>query len=348
MEFVRGVTMEELQLTMSTGRIPMWRVGLWLGQLCQVLHAAHGAGILHRDLSLANIMLANPGTADETIKVMDFGLARLTGGVYVPLEKLQGQAESIGGGTPDFLCPEQIRGEPVDARSDLYSVGVILYKLMTGHLPFEKAQGVAQILDAQVRQPPPRFAQFQIRDVSPAVEAVVQHCLAKYPAERPGSARELAEEFGRAVHQVIAPPEAFADVAPVVDDAPRFDPKHVIDRLEAWMPEPIAVVKLRGFAGEVGGEIVDSQPGVIRIGFVDPRQPAPQKSGWFSKAPQTPPACIYLDLHMKKKQVGPRNLVEITVVRDAKHIESREAARERQGYAERICKELRAYLMIGR
>ncbi|MCS7045781.1 MAG: serine/threonine protein kinase, partial [Gemmataceae bacterium] len=209
LEYVDGITLEEY--VARHGRIEPRRLGRWLGQLCLVLHAAHAAGILHRDLTLANLMLVDRDTAHEHIKVLDFGLAQRHGGVYVPLEKVVGAAASIGGGTPDYLCPEQIAGGPVDARSDIYSLGVVLYKLLTGHLPFEHADSVAGILQAQQHETPPRFACHGISDLPLPLEAVVRLCLEKDPNERPQTARELAELYAEALGEEIVPPQSFAE-----------------------------------------------------------------------------------------------------------------------------------------
>jgi serine/threonine protein kinase len=351
LEYVHGINLEKY--TKPHRRMDPRRVGRWLAQLCQVLHVAHSGGILHRDLSLANLMLIEAGSERERIKVMDFGLARLHGGVYLPMEKLTGPANTIGGGTPDYLCPEQIRGESVDARGDLYSVGVILYRLLTGRLPFESAKAVSDILLAHVQVSPPRFAEVGAGNTPLPLEAVTRLCLEKNPGERPQTARELAELYGEALGEPIAPPESFPVITPrPVVETPRFDPTHVLDRLEAWMPEQIAVMKLRGFIGSVGGEVTDSQPGLLRMRLLDPRCKPAEAAGysWFGRARPAlaDPQYLQLDLYMEKKQVDARGFVEIVVVLERGLLESRADAQMREGFGQRLCKELRAYLMIGR
>src|SRR4029079_7194160 len=110
-----------------------------------------------------NVMLMNVDTPDESIKVMDFGLARFSNAYFIPVEKFNGQSASIGGGTPDYICPEQIRGEQVDHRADLYSVGIMLYKFFTAVLPFQKYTEVNDILAAHLRETPPTFAQLNVK-----------------------------------------------------------------------------------------------------------------------------------------------------------------------------------------
>jgi hypothetical protein len=123
--------------------------------------------------------------------------------------------------------------------------------------------------------------------------------------------------------------------------------------MEAWMPESIAIMKLRAFSESVGGELADSEPGRIRIRLTDPRTPpAPAtKSGFFSVFRRSAlPATEYLnlDLHMEKRDQGNRSMVEISVILERNPNDSRSQAEMRIGFGQRICRELRAYLMIGR
>jgi eukaryotic-like serine/threonine-protein kinase len=363
MEYVPGETLDAI--VQKHGRLSAEHVGRILGQLCPALYAAHGMEILHRDLTPSNIMVANADTPRERIKVMDFGLALMNETFYIPLEKLNGGSNAIGGGTPDYVPPEQVRGDAVDQRSDLYSVGVMLYKLLTGVLPFEKYHSVDDILQAHVRLTPPKFAQIGVRDVPAKVEAVVQTLLCKFPAERPADAKDLAERYGRALGQSIAPPTAFVFEAPKIATPTAYDIDlgSVLDKLEAWMPEQIAVMKLRGFVDGVGGEIIDSQPGLIRVRLPDPgapkaQQPAglldwlglSQKSerfltwlGFPQKPPPPEPRPFFLDLHMEKQQHGTRNMLAITVSFRTEQRGMR-AMRHRE-YAENLCRDLRAYLI---
>jgi serine/threonine-protein kinase len=276
MEYIRGITLDTL--LHRNGRLGAPRVNRLLSQLCEALQAAHTEGIIHRDLKPANLMVVDPDTPYEKIKVMDFGLAKL---VDAPsMHKSLDTGADFAVGTPGYISPEQVRGDEMDHRCDLYSVGIILYELLTGRLPFSGAETM-DVLLAHATEPPPSFVDSGASGwVSAAVEAVVVSCLAKNPADRPGSARELAERFEAALaHEpLLAPPDGAPVPATEGDGKSQetpidaqtnviadFDPGAVIHRLQAWMPEKIAVYKLRGFVNEAEGEIVENAPGLIRM-----------------------------------------------------------------------------------
>jgi eukaryotic-like serine/threonine-protein kinase len=351
MEYLHGITLYEV--LEAQGRITPEQIAPILGDVCVVLQAAHEQGIVHRDLTPTNLMIVNPGTERETVKVMDFGLARV-GGFYIALERLQGDDGGIGGGTPDYVCPEQIRGEAVDGRGDLYSVGVLLYRALAGHLPFEEATEIQAILQAHREQTPPAFADYGVTDVPAAIEQVVQSCLAKLPAQRPPSARALAESFGQALGQPIVDPRAFTAPVPCPAEETRsFPPETLIDRFEAWMPEQIAAMKLRGFVQGVGGVVLESLPGLIHVRLASPQPHGTTSKGfwdWLRPAPlpAAAPSGELIELHLQKRLAGGASQVDVAVVRPNRAEESRaqrEAGRER---CRTVCRELRAYLMIGR
>jgi serine/threonine-protein kinase len=195
MEYIRGVTLDALLLANS--RLNPARVGRLLYMFCEVLHAAHTVGIIHRDLKPANLMIVDPDTPYEVLKVMDFGLAKPLGADVV--QKVTVTNTEFAVGTPGYMCPEQARGEEMDNRGDLYSVGIILYEVLTGQLPFS-GRSTMDVLLAQATEDPPPFS-LVARDhgVPETVEQVVQMCLAKSPADRPRNARELNELYEAAL-----------------------------------------------------------------------------------------------------------------------------------------------------
>lgn len=145
-------------------------------ELGGALHFAHSRGVLHRDLKAQNVMVL-PRAEGFTVKLVDFGIAR----VQAP-EGLSGLT-SAGAvlGTPVAMAPEQIRGQAVDARTDLYALGVLLYQLLTGRLPFEGASAV-EVEEQHLHAPPPRLGERV--QAPPALDAVVRRCLAKSPEDR--------------------------------------------------------------------------------------------------------------------------------------------------------------------
>src|SRR5437667_1161842 len=128
MEYIRGVTLDTL--LHRNGRMSATRFARLLGQLCEALQAAHTQGIVHRDLKPGNLMVVDPDTPYEKLKVMDFGLAKLVSRGFE--DKAPGSGAEFAVGTPGYMCPEQARGDEMDHRGDLYSLGVILYELLSG------------------------------------------------------------------------------------------------------------------------------------------------------------------------------------------------------------------------
>jgi hypothetical protein len=221
-------------------------------------------------------------------------------------------------------------------------------------LPFQEYTEVHQILDAHRQRTPPTFAQRGVTDIPPRIEAIVRTLLSKVPAERPKSAMDLGLQFEDALHERIFPEGAF-DFEPLENVAPpRFDERYCLDRVEAFFPEQVAIMKLRGFTESVGGQIVESEPGRIRIRLLDPRRagaPAPKGGllGMFRRQPmRTPQNGLHLDLFMEKRDHAARTTVEIAVVMQPELLDNRQQAEMRSGFGQRVCRELRAYLMIGR
>jgi serine/threonine-protein kinase len=175
MEYVDG---EDLgSLLRRIGRLPGGKAVQIARQLCAGLAAAHEQGVLHRDLKPANVMIDGRGRA----KITDFGLAGLA-------ETISG--DEIRAGTPLYMAPEQSRGQEVSIRSDIYSLGLVLYELFTGRRAFD-AETQAE-LDRMREQSTPTNPSHHVRDLDAAVERIIMRCLESDPAGRPASALEVA------------------------------------------------------------------------------------------------------------------------------------------------------------
>lgn len=182
------------------GRLTPERAANITGQLLDVLSAAHALGILHRDLKPANVMIAPTDAGAEQVKVLDFGNAWLD--VPLPPDGRLTQ-EGFVQGTPAYMSPEQIRGEQLDARSDLYAVGVVLYEMLAGAPPFE-AQTTMAIAARQLTEPPPPL-QARCPGLPAPLEALVLRALAKDRGGRPGSAAAMREELVAALAGSASP-----------------------------------------------------------------------------------------------------------------------------------------------
>jgi len=177
MEFLDGQPLDRI---LEKGSIPFSRACAWAAEVACALGAAHRKGVIHGDVKPANMLI----TDDGRVKLMDFGMARLA-------SRDTGATPLLG--TPAYWCPEQIMGKPQDARSDLFSLGVVLYEMVTGKRPFDadSLQGICSRVLSSTPLPPSHANP----SVPTGFDAIVARCLAKDPAARYAPAEALAEEL---------------------------------------------------------------------------------------------------------------------------------------------------------
>ena len=174
-------------------------------QMCAALHVAHTAGIIHRDLKPANIMLLQRGADRSFVKVLDFGVAKS----YAPDQETALTHTGMLVGTVEYMAPEQIMGRPVDGRTDLYSVGIVLYRMLTGKAPFRDG-GVPALIHAHLNVYPKPIGELA-PEVPGELDRVVLRCLAKQPERRYESMEELSRALGEAMPAPILDLEYHGD-----------------------------------------------------------------------------------------------------------------------------------------
>jgi serine/threonine-protein kinase len=247
MEYLEGATLH--QTLRAAGTLHEMRAGRIASQICRALREAHNLGVIHRDLKPANIFLTRPsnrtpdvnGTVpppneedEDFVKVLDFGLVKhLT-------EKPEEQLTQTGlfMGSPKYMAPEQIQGGHVDMRTDIYSLGIIMYEMLAGKVPFERATSV-NILMAHVGEPPPPMREVNPNLLcSPAFEEIVMRCIAKDPNERFNSMDEVLQAIRRAhggsmTGQIAALPHHYQSTGPFQVNQTGPPPP-----MPGWIPTP--------------------------------------------------------------------------------------------------------------
>lgn len=175
MEFIDGVALDRI---LEKGTLPLPRACAWMAHAAEALDVAHKRGVIHGDVKPANILV----TTDGRVKLTDFGMARVA---------KREAPESALLGTPAYWCPEQIMGRPQDARSDIFSLGVVLYEILTGTRPFD-ADSLQGICNRVLSSTPNSVSQLQ-PSIPAAFDEIIAGCLAKNPDQRIASAEALAQ-----------------------------------------------------------------------------------------------------------------------------------------------------------
>jgi eukaryotic-like serine/threonine-protein kinase len=198
MELLEGRTLH--RALREDGPFAEGRVLHIASQICRSLREAHGHNVIHRDLKPANIFLVTHSDEPDFVKVLDFGLVKSID------ERPEEQLTQTGlfMGSPKYMAPEQIEGLKVDGRTDIYSLGIMMYEMLTGRVPFERASSVNTLM-AHVHEPvPPLRVTYPEIQVSPALEAMVLRCMSKQVGDRADSMDELISEFKR-IDEAVAP-----------------------------------------------------------------------------------------------------------------------------------------------
>jgi serine/threonine-protein kinase len=189
------------------GQLPVERGVQIMLDVCEALREAHEQGVIHRDLKPGNVIVRG----DDHVVVVDFGMAKIvTGGGGTGTTALT--AHNMVFGTPEYMAPEQARGDELDARCDVYAAGVILYELLTGAVPFTGPTPLSVLTAHMTTEPKPPRDRAPDRGISPAMQAVVIHAITKDPALRYPTATALAS----AIRQALASPEDIEAVRPAV------------------------------------------------------------------------------------------------------------------------------------
>ncbi|NTX62980.1 protein kinase [Myxococcus sp. CA051A] len=205
MEYVEGDDLK--RLLANVGRLSLHEAGDIILQVADVLAYAHARGVVHRDLKPENVMVRQ-GMRGWHVKVLDFGIARIADGAT------RLTAQGAVAGTPRYMSPEQAMGQDVDARADIYAVGVVLFELLTGVQPFD-GTSVADIMQKQVHQPIPRLVDVVPDLDMPALDAVIQKATAKKRVERYMTMEAFAADLSNALPTMSGRP-AISGVSPVV------------------------------------------------------------------------------------------------------------------------------------
>jgi serine/threonine-protein kinase len=205
------------------GALPWSRARRILRQVIRGLRAAHDIGVIHRDIKPSNVFLmAASGGRTEQVKLLDFGIAKAADPSSTFGENLTRLDKIIG--TVEYIAPERVLGEPADARSDIYSLGVMMFEMLTGHQPWPTEAGTLRALMRRVREDAPSLPEF-LPGVPTELAAVVRKAMAREPADRYASLRELGVALQGVPKQVSGPLRIAIEAEPAEDPLPVARPK---------------------------------------------------------------------------------------------------------------------------
>jgi len=189
LEYLEGMDLD--RILNSHGRVPYRQALAWCADACEGVSAAHELGVVHRDLKPSNVFLARTAAPEAVVKVLDFGIATSGDPTSNLSSNLTGMEQLLG--TPAYMSPEQMMASKnVDARSDIWSMGVLMYQLITGYLPFPGEGGLEMFANAMTRPPLPLRAEVK-EEVPQEVQTILLTCLHKQPEDRFPSMHELSK-----------------------------------------------------------------------------------------------------------------------------------------------------------
>ncbi len=299
MEYLEGRTLA--QVLTQTGPLPWSRVIAITQQVCRSLREAHSLGIIHRDLKPANIMLLNEADQD-LVKVLDFGLVKSIGApgegeLAVPNPEITQSGTFLG--SPLYMAPEQARNV-ADARSDIYSLGVVMYQMLQGRPPFV-ARDHLELIFSHYKEPPPPFSSLRPHvPVPQEIEAVVMRCLEKDPARRYQSMDEMLEAM-RTANMAAGGHSGLFKRPGGATTGPHRSPSFIsapqdtnastlaLD-ISVEVPEPVARERRRKLMamGVAGGAVVLGLAAAIFL--MRPKETAPVETPPVAAAPAVAPA----------------------------------------------------------
>lgn len=251
MECVRGETLEDL-LKKRGGRLGVRESLAIIAQVADGLAYAHSLGIIHRDIKPANLMI----TANGTVKIMDFGIARVRGS-----QRLTRDGGALG--TLAYMSPEQVRGEEADGRSDIYSVAIMLYEMLSGAVPFE-ADTEYELMQAHIKARPPRLSS-RVPGIDSRLDAALARGLAKNPDQRYATVREFSDALGATVlrtdaSKIVLDGTRLIGAPPRVEPSPKRSPlAPIVERLTFIRPN----LRMPAVIGAAGATLL-----VVALGLV--------------------------------------------------------------------------------
>ena len=284
MEYLAGRNLA--QTVRAEGPMDVTRAVNIMVQVCGALEEAHKQGIVHRDLKPENVFLTTQGGISDYPKVLDFGLAKVTEREMRPGSLILTQ-EGMVFGTPEFMSPEQARGEKLDGRSDIYSLGIIMYELLTGKLPFDANQPM-EFIQKHIKEPPiPLAKRAPNRDWPAGLWEALEKSLAKQPSQRFGTANELAA----ALRAVLTPasqaqasgphapsPTSVSPAAPPARPAPVAMPAPHVPNA---MPQPVEAGAASGVVGQVAPAVGPLAARPTTSSAADPAPGVMPKVAWL-------------------------------------------------------------------